>query len=253
MNSYLLSIAAILFFAVSSNAQRVAAPENKEQAGKSKGVLLHFSLGGHLPGGDLADRFGVNGAIGGGLEFLTSKNWVFGLEGAFHFGSVVKEDPLSILRTPEGDIIGNDRAIATVRLQQRGMYLGAVAGQLIPIGDKRAGIRWTIGAGWAQHRIRILDDARTAAQLTGDYKKGYDRLSGGPALQQFIGWQNLGVRRELDWMAGFEFGQAFTQTRRDWDYSAMKKLSGQRLDLRFGIRLVFTLPMYVGNAEDVYY
>ena len=33
----------------------------------------------------------------------------------------------------------------------------------------------------------------------------------------------------------------------------MKKLEGNRLDLRFGIRLAWTLPFYTGNAEDIYY
>lgn len=199
-------------------AQTLPDTKKPEKDGKSNGVLAHFTLGGHLPGGDLVQRFGVNGSIGAGTEFITKRNWIFGLEGAFLFGSKVKEDPLAILRTPSGEIIGNDRSIATTRLQERGMYLGATIGKLITFNTARAGLRVTVGGGWAQHKIRVLDDSRTVVQITGDYKKGYDRLTGGPALQQFVGWQHLGYGRDVSWLVGFEFNQAFTNTRRDWDF-----------------------------------
>lgn len=247
----------LLIFAVNLSFACIAQtqPDTKkiEKVSKSKAVLAHFTLGGHLPGGDFADRFGLNGALGAGTEFITSNNWAFGLEGAFIFGSKVKEDPLSILRTPSGDIIGNDRAIATTRYQERGLYLGATIGKLIPFGEKRSGLRFTLGGGWTQHRIRIFDDTRTVVQIKGDYKKGYDRFCGGPALQQFIGWQHLGYGRANSWLVGFEFNQGFTQTLRDWDFTEMRKLEGNRLDLRFGLRIAWTLPFYTGNAEDIYY
>jgi hypothetical protein len=240
-------------FAASSFAQTLPDTKKPEKASKSKGILAHFTLGGHLPAGDFADRFGLNGSLGAGAEFISSKNWIVGLEGAFIFGNKVKEDPLSILRTPSGDIIGNDRAIATTRYQERGMYLGASIGKMLTFGEKRAGLRLSLGGGWAQHRIRIFDDTRTVVQIKGDYKKGYDRLCGGPALQQFIGWQHLGYGRDISWLIGFEFNQAFTHTLRDWDFTEMRKLEGNRLDLRFGVRIAWTLPFYTGNAEDIYY
>jgi hypothetical protein len=234
-------------------AQTDSAEKAPKKEGKSKGILAHFALGGHLPAGDLSERFGINGAIGAGTEFITSKDWVFGLEGAFLFGSKIKEDPLAIIRTPSGDIIGNDRAIATVRLQQRGLYLGAAIGKLITFNESRKGLRLTFGAGWTQHRIQILDDARTAAQLTGDYRKGYDRFTGGPALQQFVGWQHVGYGKDVSWLIGLEFNQGFTSTLRDWDFTEMRKLDGTRMDLRFGIRAAFTLPFYTGYAQEIYY
>jgi hypothetical protein len=247
----------VLIFAVlfSSALFAQTLPETKKPAkeGKSKGVLAHFALGGHLPGGDLKDRFGINGSLGAGTEFISRKNWVVGLEGAFIFGSKVKEDPLSILRTPSGDIIGNDRSIATTRYQERGMYIGASIGKLIIMSEKRAGLRLTLGGGWSQHRIRVFDDSRSVVQIKGDYKKGYDRLCGGPALQQFIGWQQVGQGRSMSWLIGFEFNQAFTQTRRDWDFTEMRKMEGNRLDLRFGVRVAWTLPFYTGYAEEIYY
>ena len=234
-------------------AQTTPGEEKPGRSGKSKAVLAHFTLGGHLPAGDLSKRFGVNGSLGAATEFITPHNWTFGLEGAFLFGSKVKEDPLAILKTPAGEIIGNDRAIATTRLQERGMYLGATIGKMVTFGEKRSGLRLTMGGGWYQHSIRVIDDSRTVVQIRGDYEKGYDRLTGGPALQQFIGWQQVGYGREMSWLIGFEFNQAFTNTLRAWDFNEMRKLDAERVDLRFGIRLAWTLPFYTGTAEEIYY
>lgn len=243
----------LLFGSAALNGQEASETKKPEKDGKSKAILAHFTLGGHLPAADLVKRFGVNGSIGAGVEHITAHNWVWGLEGAFLFGSKVKEDPISILRTPAGEIIGNDYAIATVRLQQRGMYLGASVGKIVPFSKKREGLRLSFGGGWAQHSIRVLDDGRSVVQLRGDYKKGYDRLTGGPALQQFIGWQHVGYGRDMSWLFGFEFNQAFTNTLRDWDFKEMRKLDDSRIDLRFGVRIAWTLPFYTGTAEDIYY
>lgn len=218
-----------------------------------KAILLHLALGGQKTGGDLADRFGTTGTIGGGLEFASPSNFIFGAEGQFYFGTNVLEDPLAILRTPEGDIIGNNRIIASVALRQRGFYSGLLLGKLFVLGAQRSGIRLTLGAGYTQHWIRIQDDSQSVTQLTGAYKAGYDRKCGGLALNEFIGWQHLARNRRANWTLGFEFNQGFTQTLRDWDFNDKRKLDGRRLDLRFGIKAVWTLPFYPGKAEQIYY
>ncbi|MEQ1747626.1 MAG: hypothetical protein ABMA02_19515 [Saprospiraceae bacterium] len=230
-------------------------PEHREKVVNNDGsaVLLHLSGGLHVPGGDFADRFGSTGSFGLGLEWITAKNVSFGLEGHYIFGSDVKEDPLAILRTPEGGIIGNNQLLADVSLRARGIYAGASIGKLFTFGKKRSGIRITLGAGMLQHWIRAQDDGNSVVQITGDYEKGYDRLSGGLALNQFVGWQHLGPDRRSNWFIGLEFNQGFTNTQRDWDFSEMRKLDGNRTDLRFGIRLGWTLPFYQKPADQIYY
>jgi hypothetical protein len=241
-------------FAKGLNAQRNPPPDSDTPRNKGNAILLQLSLGAQLPAGDLGDRFGLNGTFGGGLEFITANNFIFGAEGQGIFGSTVREDPLEILRTPEGDIIGNNRLVASVVLRQRGMYFGGHVGKLFVFNEiERSGLRVTLGGGWLQHRIRVQDDSRSVTQLTGEYLKGYDRLTGGLALQQFIGWQQLGAQRRANWMLGLDLSQGFTETRRDWDFSSMKKLEGRRLDLRFGIRLAWALPFYRGKSSEIYY
>ncbi len=230
--------------------------KNELQESRNKGKLtaIHITVGGHLPAADMAKRFGKNGALGTGFELMSANNWFGGVEGHFFFGTDPQEDPLAILRTPEGDIIGRDQALAGVALRERGFYAGVTGGKLITFKkETRSGLRLSLGAGWTQHKFRLQDNTQTVNQITDAYAKGYDRLTGGPALQQFIGWQHLGRLRRTNWIIGLEFNQGFTNTLRSWDFSTMRKLDQSRLDLRFGIRAAWTLPIYVAKAASIYY
>lgn len=225
---------------------------------KGNGILLNFSLSGQLPGGDLADRFGPNMTLGSGVEFWTAeRNFIFGLEGYYLFGTEVKEDVLVNLKDSNGFIIGNDKALADIQLRQRGLYLGALVGKLFTVSDKnpRSGIRVTVGAGLLQHKIRIQDDPfRVVPQLLDDYKKGYDRLSNGLALNQFIGYQHLSSDRRANFYIGVELTQGFTQNRRNFNFDTRSQDTETRLDLLFGLRAAWILPFYFGKgANEIYY
>jgi hypothetical protein len=221
---------------------------------KGKVVLLHVGAGIHVPGADLAQRFGGPvGSTGIGLDFMSANNLLVGGEAWYFFGDKVKEDPLSILRLADGGIIGNDQSYASFLFQERGVYFGARVGKVFGTASKRSGIRATLGAGFMQHKIRIQDNALSLVQVTGQYAKGYDRSTGGLALQQYIGWQHLGLNRRTNWNIGLEFAQGFTNTLRSWDFSTMGKLDARRLDLRFGLRATWMLPFYMKKAKDIFY
>ena len=252
MKKVILLITCTLSIAVAS-AQVHREHPIREAGNKDKAILLHLTFGMHLPAADMADRFGADGGFGLAPEYLTVNNFILGVEGQYFFGPKVNEDPLAILRTPEGSIIGKDRLLASVVLRKRGYYFGGTVGKLITFKDNRAGIRLTFGAGLLRHWIRIQDDNSSVTELTGDYKKGYDRLSGGLALNQFIGWQNLAANRRSNWLVGLEFNEGFTNTLRDWDFNDMRKLDDSRLDIRIGIRIAWTLPFYLGKPEEIYY
>ncbi len=224
-----------------------------EGSSKGKAILAHLLFGYHQPGGDLANRFGSAFSIGLGGDLLTKQNILFGVEGHFFYGNKVKEDPLAILRAPDGSIIGNDRLLASVVLRQRGLYTGVLIGKIFTFSEKRSGIRLTLGGGWGLHKIRVQDDNTTVAQLSGDYVKGYDRLTGGVGIQEFVGWQYLSKDRRANWILGFEFSQGFNHSLRDWDFNDRRKLDEQRTDLRFGIRAAWTIPFYVGNSKEIFY
>lgn len=224
-----------------------------------KGVVLSkFTYGAQLPAGTLQERFGSNFIAGGGLDWQWGpKNWLLGLDAQYLFGNRVKEDPLAGLRTQEGYIIGNDREVADIPMRERGFYAGVTAGRVFPVNPKqssRAGWRFNVGVGFLQHKIRIQDDPqRSVLNLNTEYKKGYDRLSNGLALQQYFGYQALSKDRRSNFMAGVEFMQGFTQSRRSFDFATQARDQRKRVDLLFGIRLGWILPFYAEKAEDIYY
>jgi len=227
-------------------------PENK-----GKALLLDFSYGYQFPGGDLKDRFGNNFILGGSFSYITPQsNWILGVEGSYLFGNQVKEDVISPLRTRDGLIISTERSPAEIALRERGLYVGLHAGKLISLlpDNSRSGLRISLGAGLLQHKVRIQDDPlRTVVQLDDEGKKGYDRLSNGAAIHAFLGYQHLGGRGKINFFAGVDFYQGFTQNRRDLNYDTMEAVDEQRNDRLFGFRAGWILPFYLGNAEEIYY
>ncbi len=226
---------------------------------RGNGLLPGISYGIHLPGGDLDERFGSHFSVGGSFDFVTSKNsWLLGVQYNLYFGNNVEENPLTNLVNDEGFIIANDRTYADIRLRMRGFYAGAHIGKIISLGfqNPRSGIRVTAGAGLFQHKIRIQNDPlRTVNQLTGEYEKGYDRLTNGLAFTEFVGYQVLSLNKLINFYAGFEFTQAFTQSRRAFNFDTRMQDTTERLDLDFGFRVGWVLPFYVGSraSEEIYY
>lgn len=237
----------------------ILAQSNSPYAQNKGDVLMpYLSYAAHRPAAALQDRFGNSFSLGAGVDWLTAKsNWIFGINANFLFGNTVKTDVLASLRTDAGFIIGNSRLPADVVLRQRGWLLHAEIGKHIPFSSKnpRSGIRISISPGILQHKIRIQDDPQQAVpQLLGDYKKGYDRLTNGLSVTEFIGYELLSANRRMNFFLGFEFTQAFTQNRRDFDFATRTKDETKRTDLLYGIRLGWIIPFYVGSAGgDIYY
>ena len=225
----------------------------EENTGLASAVLVNFEFGFNMPGGDYGKRFGNNLGLGGGVEYMTKKNFVYGLNGTFYFGDKVKEDVLSNIVNDEGFLIGNNKIHANLFLRQRAFYIGGSAGKLFALSqfNKRSGIRVNLGAGLFQHKIRIEEDANSFVPIvSGDYKKGWDRMSNGLSLRQFIGYQHLSTNGLVNFYLGLEFVQAFTQNQRLQDYKLMQKLDENRFDMMYGIKLGWTLPFAIGVSGD---
>lgn len=220
--------------------------------------MVPFSYGFQFSAGDLAERFDNNGMLQLGVEYWTPNSFIFGVQSGFQFGSDVKEDVLATLRTEEGFLISTDRQVADVRLRQRGFYSGAFIGKLFQIdpNNPRSGIRVDLGSGLLQHKIRIQDDPNiTVASLLDDYRKGYDRLTNGLALSQYIGYQVLSRNRRINLSVGADFIQGFTQNRRSFDFDTQMQDTRERLDLLWGLRATLTLPFYLESkgTEGIIY
>jgi hypothetical protein len=219
-----------------------------------------FMLGGtfayQIPGGDLADRFGNNFNAGGTFQWKTKSNWIFGIDGNFIFGEDVKENTiLSGISTSQGYIIGEGGFYADVYLYERGFMFQAKGGKIFPVigPNPNSGLMATLGVGLLQHKIRIEDKGNTAPQVSDDYKKGYDRLTNGLSLTQFLGYANFGNHRLINFQAGFEFTEAFTKSRRNFDFDTMERDDKSRFDLLIGIRVAWIIPLYKRTPSEYYY
>jgi hypothetical protein len=218
-------------------------------------TMIFASYSFQFPGGDLAQRFGNNSSIGGGLMIKTKNNWLISGEGNYLFGSSVKnQDSLLVnISTPEGFIIDQNGYYADIILYFRGYNIFGSIGKLIPIyPNPNSGITLMAGAGYTQNKIRILNPDNTAPQLQGDYKKGYDKLNGGFAMKASVGYQYLGNTRLLNFAVGFEFIQAWTKRKRAVDFDTGKPDQEKYSSQYYGIKATWFIPMYKRVPRDYY-
>jgi hypothetical protein len=210
-----------------------------------------------LPGNDLAERFGNNSLIGGGFLYKFKSNIVLGAGGGFLFSENVKNESqyLELIETSDGNVISQAGTFAGVFFHQRGFNLNARFGGIIPVfgPNPNSGILLMGGAGMLQHKIRIEIEDNNAPQLEGDYKKGYDRLTNGPSISQFIGYVFFHNERTVNFHVGIEFTQAWTQSRRPYDFDRMQPDTQKRFDTLWGIRIGWILPLYPRTPKDYYY
>lgn len=247
----------IMVFLFLGNSILSAQSEQNQKSKKPTYILVHLSYSFQTPKGDMVNRYGWNNTAGIGVDYLSSENWIFGTQVDYLFGTRVKEDVLASLRNQKGELIGNNRSIANIRLTQRGWNANLLVGKLIPFRkeDRLFGIRATAGIGILQHKIRIQQDpASLVPQTTGDYRKGYDRLSNGIAFTEFIGIQKISANKKINFIFGLELVQGFTKSRREWDFDKMARDENKYIDLLIGGKVAWTIPFEIGaKGEDVYY
>ena len=218
--------------------------------------VIYAAYSFQFPGGDLSQRFGVNSSIGGGLMFKTKSNWIFGAEGNFLFGGDVKNQDSLLLNisTPDGFIIDANGYFADVIYYERGYSFYAKLGKLFPVlgPNPNSGLTVMAGVGYLQNKIRIHNPGNTAPQIFGDYKKGYDHLNGGFALNGSIGYTYMSNTRLLNLYGGFEFTQSWTASKRDYDFELGAKESANYSSQFYGIRLAWMIPFYKRSPKSYY-
>lgn len=218
--------------------------------------MIKISYAVQFPGGDLAKRFGTNSNVGLNFSVKTKTNLIFGINGSFIFSNQIKENGiLDSLKTSSGFIINQNGIPETVRLFERGFTVSLHAGKLFPVfsPNKNSGIIAYAGPTFIEHKIKIYDVGRQSAQLVDPYQKGYDRLTAGFGLHEFIGYVYLSNNRILNVFAGFEFTQTFTKSQRSYDYDLMRTDTTKRKDFLYGIRIGWILPLYKKTAQQFYY
>lgn len=233
-------------------AQGLAGERNLDRA-----ISLQFGYGPFSSAGDLSDRFGNGFSFGGGLMLTPAKsNLEFGFRAEFGFGTEVKEDVLAGLRTTEGFLIGNQREPADINLRQRQLFIGPSFGYTKAFGkNHRAGLQLETSVGYFNHRIRIQRDVvQGVAALNEEFLAGYDRLAGGPAIHQFVGYQQLAQNRLLNFFVGAEVMVAFTKQLRLFDIpTGLPPPTDGRTDITFGFKAGIIIPFFLGDGEEIFY
>jgi hypothetical protein len=219
-------------------------------------TIIYATYSYQFPGGDLAKLFGSNSSIGGGLLFKTKSNWLFGAEGNYLFGGTVKisDALLSNIASHEGYVIDPNGFYADIYYYERGFNFFGKIGKMISIlaPNPNSGFAIMAGAGFIQDKIRIHSSANDLPQLNGDYVKGYDRLNNGIAVSGSLGYLYLGSSRLLNFYIGFEFIQAWTQSKRARDFDTglpdNKKYNSQF----YSVKVSWFIPLYKRTPQAYY-
>lgn len=246
----------LVFFTIFSFHGMVSAQDSTGQK-SSRAISIHIHTGLQLPGGDMAKRYGFSMTGGTGVSFKTSSNWLFETEFNYLFGGDVKitDSIFQNIADEDGNIINGNGEIAEVYTYERGYHITASINKILPVFqvNPNSGLTVGLGAGFMQHKIRIYNPENTAPQVCGDYVKGYDYLSNGLALREYVGFTFFSPRRVYSFRAGFEFVQAFTQGRRDYLFPLHGPDTQQRIDLLYGFKLSWTIPFMKSNGTVYYY
>jgi hypothetical protein len=142
-----------------------------------------------------------------------------------------------------------------VLLYERGYTLMATVGRLMPIvgPNPNSGLLLKLGGGYMRHKVRIETQNNVVPALEGEYVKGYDRLTAGPAAMFFVGYQHLGNNRFINFMFGFEVLIGFTHNLRPYNFDNGKTDDGQRVDGLNSFRVGWTLPLHKNADDRIYY
>lgn len=226
-----------------------------------KGFILNGNGSFDIPAADMAKRFGVSYRAGAALLYKTESNWLFGAKFDFILGGDIKEDSFLInikdkYSTSGGKIyefINNNGERVGVPVYERGYAVGLHAGKLIPVNKFHPdnGIMLLTTAGFMQYKINIFDKNKQVRQLADDYKKGYDRLTNGLFAEQYAGYVYFAKNGLLNFTLGLDALFGFTQGRRDYLYDVMRPDDKQRLDILFGLRGGWFIPMFRRKSEEM--
>ena len=250
----------VSFIAKGQNKDLLFGPSADEIKPKS-GFILCGNADFDLPGASMAKRFGPSYREGPGVLYKTKKNWILGAKFDFINGDKVHQDSLMInikdMYSSSGgslyEFINNSGERIGVPVYERGYAVGLSAGKIIPFNKLHPdnGIMLLTSAGFLQHKIDIYVKDKDVPQLSALYLKGYDRLTNGFFAEEYAGYTFFSKMRLVNFTLGLDGLFGFTQGRRTYLYDVMHGDSGQRLDILFGLRGSWFIPIFHRASEDL--
>ena len=229
--------------------------QDKLNLNDNKGTMLElgFEYNFLIPQADMKQYFADYKGVGMHFQLLSKRNIYFGGQMQFLFGNELDQDPLVQWRDNLENVYGLNYTFAINPTKMRGLSGQIYTGKLFPIKAKNArmGIKTTLGVGFLQHKLKIQKDPTVfLPQLEGDYMKILDNMHNGISLHQFIGFHYLGNNRMINWYAGVECLQAFTENRRSYSYDIGIDPIADRMDMSIGFKIGWILPFYINETSD---
>ena len=220
--------------------------------------MIGVHYGANWTAGDLYQRYGFMNHIGILAGYKTSRNVFLGMDANFIFGNQVKTKGLfDQLVDSYGNITDVNGDIAKVLVYSRGVNVNFSAGFILPIlsPNENSGIFIHGGVGYLLHRLRVETQDQVIPQLELDYKKGYDRLTIGPNLHQFIGYSFLANGGFYNFYGGLYIQEGFTKNKRTvfFDQPDDPVSTDLRVDIQYGVKIGWQIPFYKRQPKDFYY
>ncbi|MCO5259309.1 MAG: hypothetical protein M9916_04125 [Crocinitomicaceae bacterium] len=222
--------------------------------------LFGVQYGGTWSGADLKQRYGYFNQVGGTFGYKFQKNWYLGFEGDFLFGKKIKISNYDLFHyfvDSYGNITDQNGDIGSVLTFSRGYHLNIEGGKVIQQAghNKNSGLFLKLGVGFLSHKIRIETNNNVIPLLEKDYRKGYDRLTDGINLSQFVGYLFMSDNNFLNFYAGFYIQEGFTKNRRPlfWDQPNTPVPTNTRFDLLYGFKVGWLIPVYKRVPKSFYF
>lgn len=218
--------------------------------------VLSFNYSLNNPTKDWSSRFGTFNTIGGEIGYKTKKNWLFLTDGNFIFGNQYKETTLlDNLKDSYGNITDDQGNIATVPVFTRGFTFSYMSGKLISFKKVNNGLLIKGGIGFLSYKYRIETNSINVPQLEGDYRMGYDRLTQGLLLSEFIGYQYVSEKNLYNFYIGFFLQQGFTRNMRTIFYDLPDLVVSNKIrnDNSFGVKIGWNIPFFNDKPKEYYY
>ena len=228
----------------------------KDSAIATPWIGVHY--GGNFTAGDLADRYGYLNHIGIIAGYKTATNWYIGMESNFIFGNQVRVTGLlNDLIDSYGNVTDVNGDIARIFVLPRGLNINVSVGKVFPVlsPNNNSGIFVNGGLGYLIHHMRIETNDQVVPQLELNYRKGYDRLTSGVNLHQFIGYAFMANSGFYNFYGGFYAQEGFTKNLRtiNLDEPEVPVSTKTRIDIQVGFRLGWMIPFYKRKPKDFYF
>lgn len=215
-------------------------------------VVISVGAGYHFGLADLGKRFPSFSTLPASLYYKNSHNFIFGFEYNRFLGNRFKLDSLfGGIVGPSQQILDQNGFPAVIRYYMRGFTAQGYIGKSFKIFPKAkyARLQTNIGFGMMQHFLKMRFDKGTLPQLEGNYAAGYDMLTNGIMISQSLYYQYYNTK-SVSFFGGFNFVQAFTQNRRNWNYGTMRQDLTHRKDFYVGMTAGILIPINLKPQND---